>query len=284
MPSWYQSGYSDQSGSSPHAGPVAEGSQFGGGFQMSGGGGDAVGAAIGLGSMLWNNYQQKKMMAQQNAWNRQNALDAYNRDIAFWEKQNQYNSPQQMMDRWKMAGLNPNLIYGGANSGGASTSSVKSPVVESGAEPRFMIGNVPQMISQFQDVELKHAQIDNVKAQTDQTKNNTLLLALKQGIAGIKQDYDQYAKDLFLEYGSAYANQKLQMNASKAGILHNQAMASNELPKQARGQTTAGVLENEKRKADILFKKNENQWRSMGITSGDNVMLRMLVRSLQYLK
>lgn len=264
--------------------PDGSGTPGGTGGYVTTGGGDWIGALVSLGTSIYNNYQQKKMAEQQNEWNKQNALDAYNRDIAFWNQQNAYNDPQSQMDRYAAAGLNPNLIYGGTNSGGVSTSSVKSPVVESQAEPRMMLGNIPQSISQFQDLELKHAQIDNVKAQTDQTKNNTLLLALKQGIAGIKQDYDKYAKDLFLEYGSAYASQKLEMGASKAGILHNQAEASQQLVPQAKARTTAAGLENEKRNADILFKRNENEWRSMGITSGDNVLLRILVRSLKYLK
>lgn len=40
--------------------------------------------------------------------------------LADWDMQNQYNSPAAQMQRFKDAGLNPNLMYGQGESGGAS--------------------------------------------------------------------------------------------------------------------------------------------------------------------
>lgn len=49
--------------------------------------------------------QQNKLLAQQgNEWN-----------IEQWNRENQYNLPSEQMQRYKDAGLNPNLIYGQSN-------------------------------------------------------------------------------------------------------------------------------------------------------------------------
>lgn len=52
----------------------------------------------------------KKLAEQQNQYN-----------IDMWKMQNEYNSPQAQMQRFKDAGLNPNLIYGQGTSGNASS-------------------------------------------------------------------------------------------------------------------------------------------------------------------
>lgn len=70
---------------------------------------------------------EKERMAQQAANEREykNAWEMYERqrrdalsDRAF---ENEYNSPANIMMRYKMAGLNPNLIYGNSYTAGAST-------------------------------------------------------------------------------------------------------------------------------------------------------------------
>lgn len=73
-----------------------------------------IGLTSGLeafGNDMLNNYYSKK-----------NTKKAYERDIAFWNMQNEYNSPANQMQRLKDAGLNPNLIYGQINSGNAAGS------------------------------------------------------------------------------------------------------------------------------------------------------------------
>jgi hypothetical protein len=60
---------------------------------------DVAGSLLNTGSQLYTNAQ-----------NRKNAL-------ADWNMQNAYNSPQQQMQRFKEAGLNPNLIYSQMSNG-----------------------------------------------------------------------------------------------------------------------------------------------------------------------
>lgn len=46
---------------------------------------------------------------------------AYQRDMEMWRLNNEYNSPEAQMARFKSAGLSPHLIYGQGNPGNAST-------------------------------------------------------------------------------------------------------------------------------------------------------------------
>ena len=60
-----------------------------------------------IGTTLFNTGSQ----LYTNSQNRKNAL-------ADWNRQNAYNAPQQQMERFKEAGLNPNLIYKQTNEAG----------------------------------------------------------------------------------------------------------------------------------------------------------------------
>ena len=51
---------------------------------------------------------------------------SYAKDLEQWNRTNAYNSPEQQMDRYKEAGLNPNLVYGSQGSNGNATQIVKS--------------------------------------------------------------------------------------------------------------------------------------------------------------
>ena len=62
-------------------------------------------AAANAGAQLLTNRAQKRSNLEMYNTQRQDAL-------ADWNRQNQYNSPQAQMARFKEAGLNPHLIYG----------------------------------------------------------------------------------------------------------------------------------------------------------------------------
>lgn len=71
---------------------------------------------------LWNDIVGRNQQREQNEWNRQQALEQYQREVEMWKMQNEYNSPKSQMERYQAAGLNPNLIYssGNASAGNAS--------------------------------------------------------------------------------------------------------------------------------------------------------------------
>ena len=97
--------------------------------------------------------------------NRKMAEYAYSKDLEMWNRQNKYNSPEMQMERFKDAGLNPNLIYGQGTAGNASSMPhYSAPTAEYNYKPEV---DLPMTLSMFQDFALKQAQTDNVRAMAD---------------------------------------------------------------------------------------------------------------------
>lgn len=94
-----------------------------------GAGASLLGGAIGAGSQSSANKTNMAIAKMNNEYNErmQNQQNAYNLDM--WMKQNDYNSPTAQLQRFKDAGLNPNLIYGGgsASAGNATSIQTESP-------------------------------------------------------------------------------------------------------------------------------------------------------------
>lgn len=61
-----------------------------------------------------------------NAMNIGESQKAYDREMEIMQYQNQYNSPIAQMERYKQAGLNPNLIYGSGSVSAGNMSSTPS--------------------------------------------------------------------------------------------------------------------------------------------------------------
>jgi len=115
-----------------------------------------------IGSFI-NNYAAKKAQERENKANRQMAEYQYSKDLEMWNRQNEYNNPQSQMERFKAAGLNPNLIYGQGNAGNASTlPKYSAPTIKK----RSGLPDIQGVIPAYQDYELKQAQTDNVTANT----------------------------------------------------------------------------------------------------------------------
>lgn len=135
-----------------------------------------LGAAIQGGTQLLGSLFSNASRARQNRKSRvwANAMydKQYNDSIAFWNMQNEYNTPEAQMQRFKEAGLNPNLIYGQGNSGNAGAPSMPTP-----QRPSFTPGDYSGVSSAgagalagYLNLELAQAKYDNLKAQ------NTVLL------------------------------------------------------------------------------------------------------------
>lgn len=167
------------------------------------------------------------------AWDRINR----NRALKDWNMVNEYNSPQAQMQRFKDAKLNPNLIYGqGTESSPVrATQQSSSPAVA----PRFDFQG-PLMASQ--DLELKKAQIDNIKAATTVSYDESLLKkaqVISTLSSAEKTNLDRLASEFALE-----------------------------LNKELRGtQISAATLSVEKQKADINFTLNQDERAAAAQTS-----------------
>jgi len=118
-------------------------------------------------SAMGNNIIQDKI-------NQRNYNQQKRDNLEFWAMQNEYNSPQQQMQRFKDAGLNPNLIYGQGSAGNASpiqTADIKPTNV---TDPRQGQQNTFNL-SELYDLEIKAATVDNLRAQNTVIQQDALL-------------------------------------------------------------------------------------------------------------
>lgn len=116
-----------------------------------------------IGANLWMNYSN-------NRRNDERAEEAYQRSVAMWNKQTDYNSPANQIARLKQAGLNPNLLYGSPQNT-ASSAPEKKPASGSpgrvdplSAMNALMLGK--QMQSIDSQIKVQDAEARNIDAST----------------------------------------------------------------------------------------------------------------------
>ncbi len=154
---------------------------------------DAAAAALGSavisgGVTMYNNHKQRK---------EQRALmdKSIESNIQQWNRENQYNTPQAQMKRFKDAGLNPNLIYGQSNTASSMIPSTDVP------EAKMPSNSFSQGVSTFNNTRLLDAQIENIEADTDKKKveagNSTEMVNIQRELAeDTKKKTDAYINDL----------------------------------------------------------------------------------------
>lgn len=106
---------------------------------------------------------------------------AYQRSLHMWNLQNEYNTPQKQMERFKAAGLNPHLIYGQGSAGLASSPPNYSPPdikyqYQAPAYGSAVAEALPTLMSigsWMQDMRLSEAQIGKVNVDTDRSMIET---------------------------------------------------------------------------------------------------------------
>lgn len=115
-----------------------------------------------------------------------------------WDRQNAYNSPASQMQRYKDAGLNPNLIYGQPNVVGP----VRSSSGEAGSQRAPQLDIVNSMLQGFMamyDLQKTQAQTDNLKAQVELTKANTRLTGINAENRAFDLSFKGDKRDFLLE-------------------------------------------------------------------------------------
>lgn len=129
-----------------------------------------------------------------NKANSDAATTAYNRQIAFWNMQNEYNLPSNQIQRLKSAGLNPALMYQSAASGGTASGLSGVQKSQSQAYTKFteaamaflQAKNLNEQNENLKaDREYKQAQTEALKQQTDFEKQKFPLM-LDQASAKLK--------------------------------------------------------------------------------------------------
>lgn len=148
--------------------------------------GDLVGNTKEFGQMAGNLFQrvwdkfspagvQTRNVDKTNEANMKLAEYQYSKDLEMWNKGNAYNNPIEQMKRLKEAGLNPNLVYGNGSAVGNSAGQLpkyNAPTMSYNYIPPV---DLPGTIGAFQDIQIRNAQIDNLKAQRIATEQGTLM-------------------------------------------------------------------------------------------------------------
>lgn len=245
------------------------------------GGGDIVSSLINLGGLLVQKNADKKAQQRQNRYNKAEAELAYQRQQEMWNLQNQYNSPANQMRLMTEAGLNPNLMYGGA---GASSAAGKQPEYQaaryefSGNSPAMAIAPALQM---YQNYRMNEAQINNINQRTanDRVTNEVLLntvtgkgLANELSRVNIQRSKLGYERETqLLPYQIDMAKESV--NRQKWEVLKSARDYENKFTQGKLMESQA-----EKIKADTLFRSMQNEFAKIGITNSDNFWVRILAR------
>lgn len=153
--------------------------------------GGLIGAGGSLLSSIFNLFGQRSA----NKANMELAKYNWQQQIAMWERNNEYNTPENQMKRLMAAGLNPNLMYGQGNTG--NSTSVPTPQLPH-VDPYRMDDPSAAIIRGMQygrDLELQESQIKNNEAlaqyNTEKAVTETYNRAMKAlDIEGGKFDLD----------------------------------------------------------------------------------------------
>lgn len=130
----------------------------------------AISGGSGLLGGTINAISQGVQNRKNRAFSREMYQRQYNDSLAFWEKQNTYNSPQEQMKRFQAAGLNPNLIYGAGNSGNAgpiATPDVQTPNTRAPEWGSGIAAGGAMGLQAYFDTQTRNITNDNLKLQAD---------------------------------------------------------------------------------------------------------------------
>lgn len=108
------------------------------------------------------------------AYSREAATTAYNRQIEFWNMQNEYNTPVNQLARMKEAGINPNM----AISGGYSNTASAAPSVQKADS--YQQPDYRQSIELLSNAMSQAAQIEQLKSQSEQAKSQAALIKAEE--------------------------------------------------------------------------------------------------------
>lgn len=256
----------------------------------------AIAAGAQLTGQAINAMSQGSMNKKTREWNERMYAKQRADSLADYTMQNQYNSPAEQMKRLKMAGLNPNLVYGkGAdNIGGVVRSS------DTGSwnpqAPKFELGAAAQTgLSAYYNVQTQQAQIDNLKAQNNVLVNEAALKSAQ--IASTLQGTETSKFDLGLKselrqvslQAATEGLRKLTTDIDISMRADERAAASTAMSLTTavenilslREQRAKTIVEKEQIRKQIENLKSDNELKRLdlnlkriGVQPGDNILLR----------
>jgi hypothetical protein len=247
-----------------------------------------IGGVASLAGGAINAIGQGRQNRKSREWSQQ-MYDLQKQDnIAYWNMQNDYNNPQSQMQRFQSAGLNPLLIYGRGDAGNAGP--VGTPDVQQAQFRNPEFGNAVQgagasFIENFQNWEVKQAQVDNVRADTTTKLSQALLNSTSRergefdlGVERELRDVSLDARREMLRQAKAVTQFRLNederrtaLNASNLREAAERILASRVGRDKARAQIKNTNLDSE-------LKRLDRNLRRIGISWQDPLPLRIMGR------
>lgn len=184
--------------------------------------GNVASSALAYKSQQQTNKSNQQMMREQMAW-----------EEAMWNKNNEYNTPEQQVERMKSAGLNPvstQMANGTSIDGAGNSSSPPSNYqLIPNQDPMQSAGNFARSFadasSLMQDAILKR---DTRKAKVAEAERSVELL--EKSIEGM--DLDNRTKDIALSFAAAEREAALDESRSRSNLnKRNAALAGKEYEK-----------------------------------------------------
>lgn len=210
----------------------------------------AVLGGMNTASSIFNTVSQTNANNANIQFQRETNQQNRNWAVEDWNKQNAYNSPAAQMQRFKDAGLNPNLIYGQSNTASPVRSSdSQAPKVSA---PQINPGLIDSMLQGFlsmYDLQKTQAQTDNIKAQSELVKANTRLSTIKSGGAEFDLAMKHDTRDFLLENlagKNKLLGKEINLADLKAGKLKadtSYTLAQNERAAASTAQSIAESIE-----------------------------------------
>lgn len=160
-------------------------------------GAGASAAGAGVNAYSTQNMNRRSMEFSKQMYDRQ-----FNDNLRLWHQQNAYNSPSAQMERLREAGLNPAMLYGGSGSAGQA-GSISSPDVK---QPEFRTpewGNIAlgagSLINQMYDLDIKQAQVDNMRADNTVKLSQAALLAAQTNRSEFDLNFESEMREISAE-------------------------------------------------------------------------------------
>lgn len=224
-------------------------------------------SALGIGAGAMQNRKNRKAQEAQNAADRQQQWDLYhtqrNDALADWQRNNEYNSPVQQMNRLRQAGLNPHLIYG---KGAENTAVMARGATPQNTSQQAFKGDSSYIVNSLRtgmDTMATMMQNKKIQAETDNISKQGAIMDLQAANMAIKNskdkfDYDQGVrlKDLAVEryiadLENVKANTQFTLDSNERAELANTSNIA---------KTTQDILESKMR---TLKLKMENEMNPM---------------------
>lgn len=159
-----------------------------------------IAGAAALGSTIFGSSSAKKQNTrafdfQREMWNKQGQ-----REVDYWNMQNEYNHPAKQMERLQASGLNPNLVYG--NGADAQSGQLKSGGAPSAPAQMDQSIDLTSVAQQALSAKQLQANISRTEAETDRIKQGTQI--------------GQFELEAMRELGQSKLNKQLQAKVASA--------------------------------------------------------------------